>query len=465
MRDFPYRSHISGDAEQFEKHEAQNSPTKDDVEEELVRASQKVFKDVTPFSNTTPNVLAEMFTNLATESIKACYGTLPEKPTFDLLDEGEVKCDMSTEIARGSFGSTYRCMYKGVPLVQKKAFYKGGVTEAIGACIMNQINHDYLMKTYDYKFLGNGQIVFLLEDCGTSLLKMYEDDNDTFQNLPFLKICIQIAKVLSQLHQQGVMHGDLAVRNVCWHSEKQCIKLIDAGYVGDANAKGFNDCKRLYQEFISPFFNHNTRGNDFNYDLSVGATDGFKVIQFLAEKEEDTQENMEELQKEYAQKKEQLELQNPVVAKLAQSFERIKLDARPPSFHHIRDKELLSNASISLPVLRRKGGLVYFFKNEDESNYVVETPYHESFPYVLFIAIGSFIIPITYEANHKSQIENSPRVILAEGDFINLAIMYSLLELDHTKSSDNKSVSFYTPTLRSKEILFFFTDTVEEMIS
>lgn len=72
--------------------------------------------------------------------------------------------------------------------------------------------------------------VIVLEDFGGESLELHlKNRRRLFAPAEFLPLAIQIAEILSQVHQQHVMHKDVNPSNVVWNPRTGQVKLIDFG--------------------------------------------------------------------------------------------------------------------------------------------------------------------------------------------------------------------------------------------
>lgn len=83
-------------------------------------------------------------------------------------------------------------------------------------------------QVYGLENSGHQQALVLEYIPGSELEQSlsYKLDTRNFIEL-FFKISIQIAQVLGEIHQQGVIHKDIKPKNILWHPESQSIKIID----------------------------------------------------------------------------------------------------------------------------------------------------------------------------------------------------------------------------------------------
>ena len=94
-----------------------------------------------------------------------------------------------------------------------------------------RLDLDGVIKSYDLISYPNG--------CGTNLALILEDFSGQslqhwiahakFELVDFLKIGIEVAKILGELHTQGVIHRDIKPQNILYNPQTEEVKLTDFG--------------------------------------------------------------------------------------------------------------------------------------------------------------------------------------------------------------------------------------------
>lgn len=88
------------------------------------------------------------------------------------------------------------------------------------------------------------KFVIQMNNCGITLYEYIQHYNYTIRMQNFNFIFINIIKVLIQLHENNILHGDLKCTNICFNPETMLISLVDFGSV---SIKTFNKYeKSLY---------------------------------------------------------------------------------------------------------------------------------------------------------------------------------------------------------------------------
>jgi predicted ATPase/class 3 adenylate cyclase/tRNA A-37 threonylcarbamoyl transferase component Bud32 len=93
------------------------------------------------------------------------------------------------------------------------------------------LNIDGVVKAYDLQSYQK-TLVIVLEDFGASSLKQLiqkENSHETLSLTEFLKIAIQTAKILGQIHSSNVIHKDINPTNIVFNPKTGQIKIIDFG--------------------------------------------------------------------------------------------------------------------------------------------------------------------------------------------------------------------------------------------
>lgn len=135
---------------------------------------------------------------------------------------------------------------------------------------------DRIVKTCSLEKHKNS-LVMILEDCGSvSLASMI---GTVRKNIAWvLDIAIQLTRVLMEIHQREIIHGDLNPSNIMYNGEKQSITIIDFGRakIGKkAGAPGTEtDILRTDLPYVSPEqTGHYNKVLDYRTDLySLGIT-------------------------------------------------------------------------------------------------------------------------------------------------------------------------------------------------
>jgi serine/threonine protein kinase len=93
--------------------------------------------------------------------------------------------------------------------------------------ILQQINSDNVIRAYELgKF--EGKYFIILEDIkGLSLKELLKDNFFTFEQK--LKLSIQIANAIAQVHSQNIIHKDINPSNIIYSIKSEQLKLIDFG--------------------------------------------------------------------------------------------------------------------------------------------------------------------------------------------------------------------------------------------
>jgi len=135
---------------------------------------------------------------------------------------------------------------------------------------------DRIVKTYSLE-KHNNSLVMILEDCGSVTLASMIDT--VRKNIAWaLDIAIQLTKVLMEIHQRDIVHGDLNTSNIMYNGERQSIALIDFGSarIGrEAALPGTaTDIFKTALPYVSPEqTGHYSKDLDYRTDLySLGIT-------------------------------------------------------------------------------------------------------------------------------------------------------------------------------------------------
>src|SRR6478672_370344 len=82
-----------------------------------------------------------------------------------------------------------------------------------------------VVKSYELKNYHHSLALVLEEFCGSSLKEVINTQNTTLDK--FLKIAINLARTLGDIHAQHIIHKDIKPQNILINSESGEIKLID----------------------------------------------------------------------------------------------------------------------------------------------------------------------------------------------------------------------------------------------
>jgi len=91
--------------------------------------------------------------------------------------------------------------------------------------ILQKMDHEHIMKLYDYKFDGD-YIMLVTEYCNQGDLHKWMSTRHTAEDIQ--SIMSQIANGMSYLHQNHILHRDIKTQNILLHDGR--IKICDFGF-------------------------------------------------------------------------------------------------------------------------------------------------------------------------------------------------------------------------------------------
>ena len=95
--------------------------------------------------------------------------------------------------------------------------------------VNKKINHDNIIKFYDYYILNDDRIVFVLEYFqGMNLKKFLQNNDNILSEEKSKKIIKKICKILIYLHDNKIIYGDIKPENILINNELE-IKICDFG--------------------------------------------------------------------------------------------------------------------------------------------------------------------------------------------------------------------------------------------
>lgn len=140
----------------------------------------------------------------------------------------------------------------------------------------NQLNLDGTPTSYGLKNHKHSLAIIMEYIEGDSLEKFYEKNTNNLNT--FLDISIQIATILSEIHNNNIVHKDINPSNIIWNSSTNRVKIIDFGIAtliptNNANIPNSNTIEGT-MSYIPPEQTGRTGRNvDFRSDIySLGIT-------------------------------------------------------------------------------------------------------------------------------------------------------------------------------------------------
>ena len=158
-----------------------------------------------------------------------------------LIDKAQI--ELGKELGAGAFGVVYAAKWKGskvaVKQIKQSALEEGGAKGdaarnefAAELELMAQMQpHANVLMYLGITELANGDLAVVIEYCskGSLLNALYGDKPRHLSSSQQLRIAHGAACGLSHLHDQGIVHRDIAARNVLLHTNDLIPKLADFG--------------------------------------------------------------------------------------------------------------------------------------------------------------------------------------------------------------------------------------------
>jgi serine/threonine protein kinase len=135
-------------------------------------------------------------------------------------------------IGKGSYSKVYHGYHKHTKqeIALKKILFsslenvsKDKIISEIA--ILQKMDHEHIMKLYDYKFDGD-YIMLVTEYCNQGDLHKWMSTSHTAEEM--LSIMSQITNGMSYLHQNHILHRDIKTQNILLHDGR--IKICDFGF-------------------------------------------------------------------------------------------------------------------------------------------------------------------------------------------------------------------------------------------
>ncbi|XP_072047598.1 myosin light chain kinase, smooth muscle-like [Amphiura filiformis] len=183
--------------------------------------------------------------------------------------------DTKEELGKGRFGKVYRCIEKATGKTWAAKFIKAikqKDKEAVRSeiSVMNQLNHDNLIKCFD-AFEVRSQMIMVMEMIpGGELFERIISEDFEHSEADAITFMQQICGAVQHMHKNNVLHLDLKPENIlCVEKSGHQIKLIDFGLARTFN--GYEDVKVMFgtPEFVAP--------EVVNYEQIGFATDMWSV--------------------------------------------------------------------------------------------------------------------------------------------------------------------------------------------
>ena len=135
-------------------------------------------------------------------------------------------------IGKGSYSKVYQGYHKEtkVEIAMKKILFnklQSGVKDKVISeiNILQKMNHDNIMKLYEYKFDGD-YLVLITEYCKDKDLDHWVGKNNSIDNI--IDIIQQIVCGIEYMHSNNILHRDIKPQNILLHNN--IIKICDFGF-------------------------------------------------------------------------------------------------------------------------------------------------------------------------------------------------------------------------------------------
>ena len=92
--------------------------------------------------------------------------------------------------------------------------------------LLSSLNIDGVIKVFSLESYRNGTLL-VMEDCGGESLDKYLHGGMKLE--VFLPLAVQLAGILGELHEQGVIHKDIKPSNIIWNPRTWQVRIIDFG--------------------------------------------------------------------------------------------------------------------------------------------------------------------------------------------------------------------------------------------
>jgi tRNA A-37 threonylcarbamoyl transferase component Bud32 len=180
------------------------------------------------------------------QDIEIVHSPIPPKPvpirfskspeinrlTIDEEPEYLEGVELSLKLGQGNFGSVYKATWQGsevaVKIVQSEV-RKKVETEAT---ILKKLNHPNIIRYYGLaRPMSNDMFVVMEYMSLGSLDKLMKSDPEFFSVEEVQAMCYDVAAGMSYLHNQFIIHRDLALRNLLVKQEDSIfvVKIADFG--------------------------------------------------------------------------------------------------------------------------------------------------------------------------------------------------------------------------------------------